>query len=124
MANENVSEQETDELEQLYRSVMTCEPALEPDQLDRVANMVMDQEVTGRPWRLAALIASKDGAFYEELANDPEIARALAHTVMPLQSFAERMRGMADLAECAATRLMVAGCNHKDFNTWTTEEAD
>lgn len=120
----NTHAAEAEELDQIYRSVMSCEPALAPDQLDRVAKMATDQEVTGIPWRLAAFIASQGGDFYEGLAKDPEKARSLAHAVMPLQNFAERMRGIASLAECAATRLMVAGCSHEDFNKWTTEEVD
>lgn len=111
------------ELDALYEKVMACEPALAPDQLDRVADMVMDQEATGRPWRLAALLATKDGAFFKDLANDPEKAQALAPTVSMLQDFAERMRGVAELAECAAARVMVAGCNHEKFNAWAAEEA-
>ena len=111
------------ELDALYQQVMTCEPALAPDQLDKVADMVKDQEATGRPWRLAAFLATKDGAFFKELANDPEQAKALAPTVSVLQDFAERMRGIAEMAECAAARVMVAGCNHEQFNTWATEEA-
>lgn len=118
-------EQQTEgaELDALYQQVMTCEPALAPDQLDTVADMVKDQEATGRPWRLAALLATKDGTFFNELANDPERAKALAPTVSVLQDFAERMRMVAELAECAAARVMVAGCNHEQFNAWATEQA-
>ena len=72
---------------------------------------------------LAALLATKDGAFFKELATDPEQAKALAPTVSALQDFAERMRGIAELAECAAARVMVAGCNHESFNAWAAEEA-
>lgn len=109
------------ELDALYDQVMTCAPALAPEMLDTVADMAIDQEATGRPWRLAALLATKDGAFFKELANDPEQARVLAPTVAALQDFAERMRGVADLAECVAARVAVAGCNHDQFNAWTTE---
>lgn len=110
-------------IDALYEQVLNCEPALAPDQLDKVAGMAMDQEATGRPWRLAALLATKDGAFFKELATDPEQAKALAPTVSALQDFAERMRRIAELAECAAARVMVAGCNHESFNAWAAEEA-
>lgn len=123
--NQTSDEQQTaeGELDALYEKVMNCEPALAPDELDRVADMAMDQEATGRPWRLAALLATKDGAFFKDLANDPEKARTLAPTVSILQDFAERMRGVAELAECAAARVMVAGCSHENFNAWAAEEA-
>ena len=78
---------------------------------------------TVRPWRLAALLATKDGAFFNELANDPEKAKAFAPTASVLRGFAERMRMVAKLAECAAARVLVAGCNHEQFSTWATEEA-
>lgn len=121
--NHTTNEQQTEgaELAALYQQVMACEPALAPDQLDKVADMVRDQEATGRPWRLAALLATKDGDFFKELANDPEKAKVLAPTVSVLQDFAERMRGVAELAECAAARVMVAGCNHEQFNAWAAE---
>ena len=121
--NHTTNEQQTEgaELAALDQQVMACEPALAPDQLDKVADMVRDQEATGRPWRLAALLATKDGDFFKELANDPEKAKVLAPTVSVLQDFAERMRGVAELAECAAARVMVAGCNHEQFNAWAAE---
>ena len=119
------NEEQTDdaELDALYQQVMTCEPALAPDQLDAVADMVRDLGATVRPWRLAALLATKDGAFFNELANDPEKAKAFAPTASVLRGFAERMRMVAKLAECAAARVLVAGCNHEQFSTWATEEA-
>jgi hypothetical protein len=112
-----------DDMDAIFEQVMSCNPALPPDQLDEVANMVLDQALTGRPWRLAALLATKDGAFFKDLASNPESAQSLAPTVEILQAFAERMRGIAELAECAAARVMVAGCNHEQFNTWASEGA-
>lgn len=119
----NEEQTEGAELDALYQQVMTCEPALAPDLLDAVADMVRDLEATVRPWRLAALLATKDGTFFNELANDPEKAEAFAPTVSVLRDFAERMRMVAELAECAAARVLVSGCNHEQFNTWATEEA-
>lgn len=112
----------SDEL-QMFEQVMNCGPALPPDRLEEVADMVRDQGLTGRPWRLAALLASKDGAFFKDLAHDPEKAQALAPSVAVLYEFADRLRGVAELAECAAGRVMVAGCNHPQFNTWAEREA-
>lgn len=126
MANENINQNTTnedDELEALYKDVLKCEPAIPPEQLDLLANMVRDNESVGRPWRLTALIASKDGAFFTELSESEEKAKALAPTVDALREFSDRLQMMAKLADCAASRIMVAGCNHEDFNEWMKETA-
>jgi hypothetical protein len=80
--------------------------------------MVRDNECVGIPWRLTALITSKGGAFFKELSESEEQAKALAPTVDTLRAFSERLQMVAKLADTAASRIMVAGCNHENFNEW------
>ncbi len=110
-------------VDEIYEQVMTCRPALPPEDLDVVADRVRSDEYVGRPWRLTAVLASKDGAFFHELAEDAGRAKVLAPMMEPLRDFAKALRIMADLADCVAARVMVAGCNHEDFNTWAQEPA-
>jgi hypothetical protein len=122
MADGNVTNRES-ELDQLFEQVMTCESAIPPSELEPLADLIRNQERVGRQWRLTALLASKNGEFFREVANDEEQARVLAATIGPLEDFSKLLRAMADLADCASSRLMVAGCNHEDFNDWVKEAA-
>lgn len=119
MATSDVTQDEAPSAEELLESVLTCEPALPPEEMEALADRVRSNEFVGRPWRLTALLASKDGSFFRDVANSQEHAQALAPTVDVLHAFAKSLRGMADLADCAAARVLVAGCNHPDFNKWT-----
>ena len=124
MATTNINQNATnedDESEALYKGVLNCESAIPPEELELLANMVRDNEMVGRPWRLTALIASKDGAFFKELSESEEHAKALAPAIDALREFSDRLQRMAKLADCAAARIMVAGCNHEDFVEWMTE---
>ena len=109
-----------DDLDTLYEGVMNCEPAIPPADMERVADLVRDNARIGRSWRLTALLASKDGAFYRGVADDAELAQAFAATIGPLQDFAKTLRTVADLADTAHARILVAGCNHEHFNDWVT----
>ena len=71
-----------------------------------------------RPWRLAALLASKNGDFFKALSTDADQAEVLAAAVGPMQATAELLRGMAETMDCVASRVMVAGCNHVEFDSW------
>lgn len=128
MANENVTQAthgDSDaDLDLLYERVLTCESAIRLSDLEPLADMVMNQEKVGRQWRLTALLASKDGTFFKEVATDEGKAKALAPTVGLLSDFAALLRGMADLAECASGRLMIVGCNHEKFNEWMKAATD
>ena len=120
MADVNVNESNL-ELDRLYESVMVCEPAIDPKDLDMLADWVFSKSLTIRPWRVTALLASKGGEFYQELASNEDKARALATTPAILSEFAEKLRTVADLADCAAARVLVAGCNHESFHEWAAE---
>lgn len=122
MADGNVTHDDND-LDQLYEQVMNCESAITTSELEPLADLVRNQERVGRQWRLTALLASKNGEFFREVAESEEQARALAPIIGHLHDFAELLRGMADLADCASSRLMVAGCNHENFNDWMKEPA-
>ncbi len=122
MAEENVIESVAfPDADALFAQVLSCDPALHPDEMECTANLVFNQERVGRPWRLAAALASKDGAFFRELAEDEAKAKTFAATIDQLRDFSALLRSVADLADCAAARVMVAGCNHEGFNTWTEE---
>lgn len=120
MANATVN-QENDELDALYEQVMSCESAIPEAQLEPLSELVKSNEYVGRQWRLTAFLASKNGDFFHEVSVNAEQAEALAATIAPLRHFAVLMRQMADLADCASSRLLVAGCNHENFNDWVKE---
>lgn len=123
MATETVNQGTDDhELDALYEQVMQCEPAVPPHDMEMLADLVRNNERVGRQWRLTALLASKGGAFFRELSEDSDQAKALAPTVELLRDFAGLLRTMADLADCASSRVMVAGCNHEQFNEWAQFE--
>lgn len=117
MADETVTH-DAEEMDRLYQQVMNCEPAIVPSELEPLADLIGNNERVGRQWRLTAVLASKDGTFFRDLAENEDAAKALAPTVDLLNDFAKLMRKMADLAECGASRVLVAGCNHVHFNDW------
>lgn len=127
MAIENVSQSTTGDddvdLDQLYEKVMTCEPLIAPAAMDQLADLVFSKERVIHNWRMAALIASKDGAFFKEMASDPDKAKALAPIVGALDDAAELLRSMAEIMTSVSIRIGVAGCAHEDFNKWTEEAA-
>ena len=90
--------------------------------MEQWADLVFSKERVIRNWRLAALIASKDGAFFRELADDAGKAESLAPVVGTLNDAAELLRVMARIMDAVSTRIAVAGCNHPGFNEWM--EAD
>jgi hypothetical protein len=111
------------ELDALYEQVLHCEPAIAPQDVERLADLALNQEQVGRNWRLTALIAGKGGEFYRELAEDAGKAEALAPVTETLRDFARLLRQVADLADSASARIMVAGCNHEQFLDWVKEPA-
>lgn len=123
MATDTVNHDDDPSIDQIYEQVLNCEFVIPPEDVDRMADMVFSKEKVIRQWRLTALLASKDGAFYRELSENEDQAKTFAPMVEVLNDFARTLRGMADLAECAAMRITVAGCNHEEFNTWMKEEA-
>jgi hypothetical protein len=124
MADITVGESLNDhELDALFAQVMTCEPALPQADVEGLANLVMKQERVGRPWRLTAVIAGKDGKFYSDLAADAAKAEAMAPTVEILADFSQTLRAIADLADCSAARIQVALSNHADCDRWMEEGA-
>lgn len=112
-----------DDLDALYEQVMTCEPAINPVEVEELADAVRSNSLLGMPWRLTAVIAGKDGSFFKALSEDEGQAKAIAPSIDLLNEFAARLRGMAELAECVAARMMAAGCNHEQFIDWMTAES-
>ena len=110
-------------LDELYEQVLHCEPAIAPQDVELLADLVMNQERIGRNWRLTALIAGKGGEFYRELAENADHAQMFAPTTICLRDFARLLRHVADLADSVSARIMVAGCNHEHFNDWMNEPA-
>jgi hypothetical protein len=104
--------------DQALTDILVCKPALGLADLDHVANAVMSQDLTSRPWRFTALIASKDGGFFKQVIDDASMAKALAPAAASLPAFAGRLRTIADLADTVYLRLSVAGCAHADFLDW------
>jgi len=86
-----------------------------------LADIVRNNQRMGVPWRMTAVLAGKDGEFFRGVAENEEVAKTFANVVVPLHNFAEMLRKVAELADCAASRLMVAGCNHENFNEWMEE---
>ncbi|AJX82575.1 hypothetical protein [Burkholderia pseudomallei] len=110
-------------LDELYEQVLHCEPAIAPQDVGPLADLVMNQEQVGRNWRLTAMIAGKGGEFYRELAVNADHAQTFAPVTLCLRDFAKLLRQVADLADSASARIMVAGCNHEHFNDWVNEPA-
>jgi hypothetical protein len=123
MADSTVNQEGTDDLDRLYEQVMTCEPAVPKDQVEGLSNMVFSKERIIRAWRMTALLAGEGGEFYADLANNAEKARAFAPIVGALSEFSETLKGMAELADSASARILVAGCNHENFTDWRKESA-
>jgi hypothetical protein len=113
---------EAEELDALYEGVMNCDAVIASGDVDYVADMVFDKERVVRLWRLAAFISSKDGSFYRKIAADAEAAEAMATTIEPLREFAKTLRKVADLADRASARLLVAGAAHEKFIEWMAGE--
>ena len=130
MANANVAQDSAhggtspDELDALYQMVMDCEPLIHPSEQDALRNLAVDAGLTVRPWLFMAHGATRDGAFYKELAEDATRMRLLAPLSKCLEQFAERMRMVAELSDKVAMRIQVAGCNHIDFNAWCDDDLD
>ncbi len=126
MAKKNITPTETnedDDLEAVYQSVMTCQPALLPSMVEKLSNVVKDNEQMGIPWRVTSVMASKDGEFFRKVANDAETAKTMAAMIDGLISFSQRLEMMKGLADTVINRLLVAGCNHEKFNDWMKEAA-
>lgn len=117
------SSEEEARLDALYKGVLKCEPALLPSLLDEVADAVLDNEQIGRPWRLTAVLATKDGTFFDQVSSDADLAKTMASCIDVLDSFSKRLELMKKLADTVTARLMVAGCNHEKFNDWAKEAA-
>ena len=106
------------ELDALYEGVMTCKPVVDPADMEELADRVFSKGHLIRAWRMAALVGSKDGAFFKGLSTESDQAKALAAFVDPMRSTAELLRCMAKIMDCISTRIVVAGCNHEQFNEW------
>lgn len=126
MAKKNVTRSKAKKdakLDAIYEDVMKCESAIPAGDVDALADIVRNNQRMGIPWRLTAALAGKDGAFFRDVAENEETAKTFATLVDPLRDFAEMLRKVAELADCAACRVMVAGCNHEKFNDWVKEAA-
>ena len=102
---------------------MTCQPALLPSLVEKVADAIRDNEQMGVPWRITAVLAGKDGEFFKQVANDAETAKTMATLIDGLTSFSKRLEQMKQFADTVTCRLLVAGCNHEKFNDWMKEAA-
>ena len=124
MATENVNHgsEAGEDLDKVYQDVLCCQPIVLPSEMEALADLVFSKERVIRSWRLAALVGSKDGEFFQELANDADKAKALAPTVDALRDAAGVLRSMAEVMESVSCRIMVAGCNHEHFNEWMESE--
>ena len=125
MANANVNhgaDGNDEDMEKIYQDVLHCQPLLPPGEMEAMADLVFSKERVIRVWRFAALVGSKDGEFFRELASDAETAKVFAPTVGVLSDAATLLRDFAQIMESAACRIMVAGCNHEHFNKWAQDE--
>lgn len=107
----------------IYDGVLTCQSAIPKTEIELLADVVRNNGRMGIPWRLTAFLAGQDGAFYREVAENEEKAKALAPNIGALQDFAAMLKKVSELANCVSMRLMVAGCNHENFNTWKNDPA-
>jgi hypothetical protein len=111
MASENVHTELTDEdAERFFETVFACEPAIPPEDMNEVANLVFSKERVIRSWRLAAFLGSKGGDFYKNMST--EQAEALAAGMGPLQEFSKLAQTMSEMASSMAARATVACIFH------------
>lgn len=111
MANENVhSELTGEDAERFFEAVFTCEPAIQPEDMNKVADMVFSKEHVIRAWRMAAFLGAKGGDFYKNMSS--EQAGALAAATGPLQEFSKLAQAMSEMASSMAARVSVACCFH------------
>jgi hypothetical protein len=126
MARKNVPQRKANKdakLVAIYKGVLACQPALLPSLVEEVADAVLDNQQIGMPWRITAVLAGKDGEFFTQVAEDEEMAKTMAALIDSLTFFSKRLEKMKALADTVRCRLLVAGCNHEDFNDWVEEAA-
>ncbi|MES2939214.1 MAG: hypothetical protein V4864_16125 [Pseudomonadota bacterium] len=122
MAKENSSlpdNDDPDELERLFQEVMECKPAISESDVGQLADRFISNEYVGRPVRCGLVLASKDGAFFKNMAEDKATAALFAEVVGSMQDCAKSLRVYAELIDCAATRTTVALCNHEEYDPGT-----
>lgn len=108
-----------EQAQEVYSQILTCEPLMSQAEANRLADMVFNQERFIRYWRLTAISAEKGGDFYREVSEDQERAKGLMIEVVPrLKEFEEIMLEMSELANCVATRIIVAASNHEASTEW------
>ena len=124
MAKRNITRAKSNkdaELHAIYEGVMTCQPVLSPSLVEEVADAIRDNDQMGVPWRITAVLASKDGEFFKQVANDVDTAKTMAGLIDGLQGFSKRLEAMKKMADAVTARLQVAGCNHIKFDDWVKE---
>ena len=107
MAKKNVTEHTIDddsEMDALYQGVMQCESAIPAGDVEKLADIVRNNQRMGIPWRLTAAIASKDGEFFRGVSESEEAAKTFASVIDPLRDFAEMLRKVAGTDQAGQCR--------------------
>lgn len=113
-----------DDLEAIFQGLMGCDSLISPEIHEGMRELADSAEMTVRPWKFAAYVASLGGDFFTEISEDAHTARLMAPMSKILEEFAERLRLVADLADKSALRIRLAGCNHPDFDAWREEDVN
>lgn len=128
MANANVAQSPAhvgsspDDLEAIFQGLMDCDSLISQEVHEGLRDLADSADLTVRPWKFMAYVASQDGNYFQGLSDDAHSARLMAPMSKILEEFSERMKLVADLAEKSALRIRLAGCNHPDFDTWREED--
>lgn len=103
-------------LEELYQSILVCKPLITDAECSRINELFMSNEFTGRSVRTALVVAEKSGEFFKDVATNKESGELFTEVIGPLHETAERLKALAELMNVAKTRLLVALCNHAEFD--------
>ena len=113
---------EADELDAIFRQVMTCEPLLADGEVDTFLDAMYGKGAQQRR-RAVAAFATKGGDFYKGVSENREQAVVVAMVALMARDDAKMFRGVAEMLEALDTRTEVALCNHEDMDAIKAEAA-
>ena len=102
-----------DQLDEIYNSVMTCEPSLTHEQVSEIEKLFASKGFA-QVRRASLAVATGGGDFYRKVAEDRETAVLAAGIMEAARDHIQRLRGLADVLEQMATRADVALCAWPD----------
>jgi len=130
MANANVAQDSApvgstpEDLEAIFQSLMDSEAMISQEVHEGLRDLADSADLTVRPWKFMAYVASQGGNFFQGISDDAHTARLMAPMSKILEEFSDRMKLVSDLSSKAALRIRLAGCSHPEFNTWREDSTE